>query len=138
MAEASELIGLDIGHKRTGIARASSLAALAEPLMSVGTTEVVKTLKKLASDKEVSAVAIGLPRNLQGNDTAQTLWVRDFVDKLKKQITMPFYWQDEALTTKLAENLKQGAKSPADEHSLAAAIVLQDFLDTPPAERVIC
>ena len=137
MAEAGDLIGLDVGHKHTGIARASELAGLAEPLMSVDTAELTKALSGLSKDKKIAAVVVGLPRNLQGEDTSQTTWMRGFVDDFKKQVNLVFYWQDEALTSKLAASSKLKAKSQADEHALAAAIVLQDFLDMPPAGRVL-
>lgn len=140
MVEAKELIGLDVGQKRTGIARASSVALLAEPLTTQDTSQLPKFLKKLIQGSEVEAIVVGLPRNLSGDDTAQTTWVRDWVDSAKKQLNVPFYWQDEALTSHAAQTSqlmkKQGVK--ADLDSLAAAIILQNFLDTPEPERVIC
>jgi putative pre-16S rRNA nuclease len=135
---AREILGIDVGQKRTGIARASNIARLAEPLMSVSTTDAVSTLAKYLKEHEVEAIAVGLPRNLRSEDTDQTAWVRQWVDKAKQSVSTPLYWQDEALTSVAAESLNLKAKSPAGEHALAAAIVLQDFLDTPDAERVAC
>ena len=45
--QASEIIGLDIGQKRTGIARASSIARLAEPLMTIETEHLIYKLKEV-------------------------------------------------------------------------------------------
>jgi putative Holliday junction resolvase len=133
-----QLLGLDVGLKRTGIARASSVAKLAEPLLTVPTTEVLKTVKELIEEYDVGTIVVGLPRNLQGDDTKQTTWVRDWVQHAKSKIGLSFYWQDEALTSKIAEARKLTHKRPHDIDSLAAAIILQDFLDSEEAERVIC
>jgi putative Holliday junction resolvase len=136
--EVNQYLALDVGLKRTGIARGSDAARLAEPLRTVATTEVLSTLKNLAEEYNVSAIVVGLPRNLHGNSTQQTNWVRDWVVKLKRKIDLPFYWQDEVLTTRIAEAKKLSYKKVHDIDSLAAAIILQDFLDTPQADRVMC
>lgn len=135
--EVSEFIGLDVGRARTGFARGSSAARLAEALPTVPTNEALKTLKDLVA-KGVDGVVVGLPRSLNGEETDQTAWVRDWVDVAKKEIGATFYWQDEALTSKLAEAeaIKGGRLQDAD--SLAARIILQDFLDSPKDMRVIC
>jgi putative Holliday junction resolvase len=128
---------LDVGQARTGIARASAAARLAEPLESLPTTEVMSRLKRLISELDVDTIVVGLPRNLHGDDTAQTVWVRQWADGLKAKIDLPIYWQDEALTSKQALSYKRDTKSSVDEHALAAAVILQDFLDTPEADRLL-
>ena len=137
MMEPGQIIGLDVGMRKTGIARASSVARLAEPLEAVPTDEVFNALKKLDSDQPLEAIVIGLPRGLNGQETDQTDWVRQWTDHAKKQLKTPFYWQDEALTSKLAA-AQQTAKKPIDEDALAAAIILQDFLETPESDRALC
>lgn len=142
--EAKEILGLDVGSKRTGMARASNVARLAEPLTSIPTKDAISSLQKYLAEHRVEAIAVGLPRNLAGEDTDQTRWVRSWIDKAKPKIAAPIYWQDEALTSKKAESLKLKAKSnqliaisSPDEHALAAAIILQDFLDSAETNRMI-
>ncbi len=133
----AEVIGLDVGLKRTGIARASNIARLAEPLMSIPTEKVIDTLNDYINKHKVEAIAVGLPRNLKGEDTDQTTWVREWAQKAKPKISPTLYWQDEALTTVKAEQLKLKVKD-VDIDSVSAAVILQDFLDTPEANRVVC
>ena len=134
--EAKEILGLDLGAERTGIARASNVARLAEPLMSVPTKDAISTIRKYTSEHQVEAIAIGLPRNLSGEETKQTQWVREWTDKAKQKLAAPAYWQDEALTSKTANNYKLKTNNSFDEHALAAAIILQDFLDGAEADRM--
>lgn len=135
--EVKDFIGLDVGQARTGFARASALACLAEPLRTVPTNEALTELKQLV-DKGVSAVVVGLPRDINGRETEQTAWVRQWADEAKKMIDTTFYWQDEALTSKLAEAEALHTGKIKDVDALAAQIILQDFLDSPEDMRVIC
>lgn len=134
--QSTEAIGLDLGGKKTGIARGNMVAKLAQPLKSVDTELVADAIKELQEHTAIAAIVVGLPRNLSGEDTAQTQWVRDWVTKTKDQFGIPFYWQDESLTTVQAQS--QLKPNRGDEHSLAAAVILQDFLDSSEAERVLC
>jgi putative Holliday junction resolvase len=136
--DSKQLLGLDVGLKRTGVARASALARLAEPLVTINTVDVIKTLTQLIEQYNVGTIVVGLPRNLRGDDTAQTTWVRDWVRHAKSKIDLPFYWQDEALTSKIAEAKQKSYTKKVDIDSLAASIILQDFLESSEAERTMC
>ncbi|MBX4199466.1 Holliday junction resolvase RuvX [Candidatus Saccharibacteria bacterium] len=135
-AEPKQLIGLDVGQKRTGIARASSIARLAEPLATVETTELQTKLKELFEQYDPEIVVIGLPRNLNSEDTEQTRWVRDYMKELMSRFPeRKFHWQDEALTT-VAAGQESNAKKPTEIDARAAAIILQDFLNEPAGQNV--
>lgn len=138
--EAREIIALDLGSRHTGMARASSVARLAEPLNSVATNNLDGEIANYLKNNRVEAVVVGLPRNLSGQDSQQTLWVRDWVKRAKNRFPVTFYWQDETLTSEDARKLQTSKikNQTTDEHSLAAALILQDFLDAPETERQIC
>jgi putative holliday junction resolvase len=122
-----EIVALDIGGVRTGVARASSAARLAEAAKTVQTEDLVDELRRLVADGRLKKVVVGLPRNLAGDDTTQTDWVRQQVENLKTQLPeLSFYFQDEALTTVTA----QADKKVTDLDAEAARIILQDFLDS--------
>ena len=134
---ASEYIGLDLGQVRSGLARASSAARLAEPLESVPTEQLPARLHELAKTNAIAALVVGLPRGLNGQETDQTKWVRQQAANLKKEVGTPIYGQDEALTTVMAESQRFFGKGLQDKDAIAAAIILQDFLDGPEPERVL-
>ncbi len=131
-----EILALDVGMKRVGMARASTEARLPQPLETVKTDEAVEQLQKIIKENQVEMIVAGLPRNLSGQDTPQTRWVRDWVAKAKAQLGIAFYWQDEALTSQQAINNKQKTKN-FDEDAQAAAIILEDFLSTDKNDRVL-
>lgn len=129
-----EFIGVDVGAARVGIARGASLAKIAQPLKSVAANDALAEIESLSIQNQVAGIVVGLPRGLDGNETPQTKAVRGWVQTAKSQIKLPFYWQDEALTSQKAESLKLKASPGSDAE--AAAIILQDFLDTLTVNRV--
>jgi putative Holliday junction resolvase len=128
-----EFIGIDVGSKRVGLARGSSLAKIAEPLKTVALDEIIDELAALAG--RVDGIVVGLPRGLDGQETGQTKTVREWAKEAKAHIHKPFYLQDEALTSVTAKN--RGALA-GEVDAVAASVILQDFLDTPIEQRVRC
>jgi putative Holliday junction resolvase len=128
-----EFIGVDVGEARVGIARGSDAARIAEPLKTVDAQDAVAAIKATVGDLGASGIVVGLPRGLSGDETSQTTNVKAWVKTAQEHIKLPYYWQDEALTSKLAE---QGTSHKAGTDAVAASIILQDFLDTPENDRV--
>lgn len=128
-----EFLGVDIGEARIGIARGNTVARIAEPLATVRARQAIAELTKLAQANDATGLVIGLPRGLDGQDTAQTKTIRQWAERAKAELSVTMYWQDEALTTKLSEKIKQ---SPAGNDAVAASIILQDFLNAPEDARV--
>ena len=131
--KAEEFIGVDKGNVRVGIARGNSAARIAEPLETIDANQVIEELKKLAVQNSATGIVVGLPRDLNGNETAQTEAVREWVKSAKTEIGLKFYWQDEALTSRQAE-MTEPKDTGTD--AVAAAIILQDFLDSAENDRV--
>lgn len=128
-------LGVDYGERRIGLARAEAgePALPWQTLVLHNTSEAVAAVAATAQAIEgLSAVVVGLPRNLDGDDTAQTTKVRTFAANLAEQLTVEVVLQDEATTSSLAKKrLEARGKSfqAADIDAEAAAIILQDYLD---------
>ena len=127
----ANLIALDVGTKRIGVASADSTLPIAVPLetIDVDGTELAQ-IRKIVSDKQAEAIIVGYPRNQGGEPTAQTEVSENFAQHLKS--IAPVIFQDESLTSVIAEDrLKMSGKpyQKADIDALAAAIILQDYLE---------
>lgn len=134
-----EVFGFDLGKTSIGVARGSTGAKLAEPLITLTTEKFLDEIEPLITKHQPAALVFGLPRGLAGQSTEQTIWTQNWVSDLKGKINRPIFWQDEALTSQQAETLKQEFKKMAfDDHAIAAAIILQDFLDSPATSGVGC
>lgn len=131
-AATSSILALDVGAKRIGVARASLASKLPSTHGVINNDkDVMDSIKQLIMEEQSVALVVGLPRGLDGQETAQTKQVRQFVDELKTVIEIPIHFQDESLTSvKAQDQLKTKAvlynKGAVDE--LAASYILDDWL----------
>jgi putative Holliday junction resolvase len=125
-----KFLGIDYGARRIGLATGDDETKLAHPLTTVGTNELAAIIKR---EGPFAAVIVGLPRNLDGGETAQTLAVHRFTDDvLWRTLHIEAVFQDEAATSEVAEEqLKESGRpyTKADIDAEAATIILQDYLD---------
>jgi putative holliday junction resolvase len=128
----NNIIALDVGDRRIGVAIASRAARLPRPLVTLENGEnIFRELVELLDEHTVDTVVVGLPRNLSGEDTPQTIIVRSFAERLGQQISLPVYLVDEAVTSKQAEAELEARKKPytkADIDALSATLILEDYL----------
>jgi len=127
------LLGLDVGERRIGVALGDSVGRLATPLTTllVDGSEIIR-LQQLMLEHEITDIVVGLPRNLSGEETQQSAAIRQFVDLRLRAFSVPITFQDESVTSVLAEaNLARGKKNftKADIDAHAAALILQDYLE---------
>ena len=132
----SRLMALDVGTRKIGIAITDPLRLYARPLTSLRRSELDKDrdrLLDLIREYEVGKVIIGLPRHLDGDNSSTTDCIRPLTDKLRRA-QVPVEWQDERLSTRLAEEWMSRAKVPIKDRTLlrdqyAAALILQWYLE---------
>lgn len=126
-----KFIALDVGEKRIGVAVGDSNVRIAIAYDTIETDgQEVKQIAELAVKQAADTIVIGYPRNQQGDPTAQTAYVEHFAGQLVDIAKVEY--QDESLTSVLAEEqLKRTRKSysKADIDMLAAALILQDYLE---------
>jgi putative Holliday junction resolvase len=132
MSADDRIIALDVGTKRIGVASAGVVARLAAPLKTlVVTDDILDQIKALVAEQNATGVVVGLPRDMQGSETAQTASTRAFAQKLRQVLTIPVYLIDEAVTSRQAEAELASRKSgfaKGDIDALAATYILEDFL----------
>lgn len=126
---AINLLGLDIGEQRIGVARVNTLAKLPEPLITLKNDNLfVDNLKKLIVEYQISYLIIGLPRNLSGEETPQTQYVKRFSQANLADIGVPIKFQDETLSSVAAEERMNPKNRDLGVDALAATVILEDYL----------
>ncbi|MDB5183891.1 MAG: putative Holliday junction resolvase [Candidatus Saccharibacteria bacterium] len=127
----ANLIALDVGTRRIGVAAADSTVPVAMPLVTVDVDgDEVSVIKKIIDERHIETVVVGYPRNQSGEATDQTAVSETLGSKIA-EFTEVVY-QDESLTSIMAEDrLKASGKpySKADIDAFAAMIILQDYLE---------
>lgn len=128
----TNLLALDIGGRRIGVAKGDTVLRIAHPYETVAVdgSEFTK-LEVIIKDVEPEKIVVGFPRNQSGEATAQTQEVQAFAEQLKRFGT-PLVFQDESLTSVIAEQRLREAAKPYTKEMIdaeAAAIILQDYLE---------
>ena len=131
------ILGFDIGDRRIGVARAELGMRIASPLLAIpNDDQVFGRISDLIKENRAEIIVIGLPRNSSGSETKQSQISRNFAEKIAELIDVKIAFQDESLTSAVAEDNLRGQKN-FDERMLrdgtldsgAAALILQDFLE---------
>ncbi|MEE2635605.1 MAG: Holliday junction resolvase RuvX [Acidobacteriota bacterium] len=135
---------LDLGRRRVGIAVSDPSGTLATPWRSVtgeGTavevaTRVTRVLRGFDAENPVSLVVVGLPVHLDGRPHDAAPRAQAVVHAMATQTGWTVVLQDERLTSveaeqRLAAREMNWRKRKAKLDAAAAAVILQEYLDTP-------
>ena len=135
-----------MGERRIGVAVSDATGTLARPVGVVRTSglngdaleRAVAEIARLADEEDgLSALVVGLPRRLDGSANDMTPRVEAFAQTLGRRTSLPIVLQDERLTSveaesRLASREKDWRARKARLDAAAAAIILQDYLDSRP------
>jgi putative Holliday junction resolvase len=138
------VLGIDYGARRIGLALSDASATLASPWRVIerppserdALNLLVSEIESLiAADEGLEAVIVGWPRRLNGSPTHQTSAVEALARALEARVRVPVVLQDERLSSheaesRLARREPDWRKRKAKLDAAAAAVVLQDYLDS--------
>lgn len=133
---AGRVLSLDLGKKRVGAAACDELriAVRALPVIQRKSwKELLIEVKKLVSELDAVGLVLGLPLNMDGSESENSLDTRRLARNFSLSLAIPVFLQDERLTSVAAEeNLRERGVGDEDRKGLidseAAAVILQDFL----------
>lgn len=141
------VLGIDLGQRRIGVAISDATATLARPLKTIergaSDDQAVEALRALVEaadaeaggDEAIGRLVVGLPTRLDGSPNDQTARTHKMVALLSARLAIPIVLQDERLSSHEAEERlsmreKDWRKRKAQLDAAAAAVILQDYLDT--------
>jgi putative Holliday junction resolvase len=137
-------LALDVGDKTIGVALSDELGITARGLFALERVSPKRDTGKilaLLEEYACGAVVVGLPINLNGTDSLQTVKVREFAVRLENKLRsngksdVPVILHDERFTTKIAEqalieaNMRR-EKRRAIIDQQAAVVILQSYLES--------
>ena len=139
-------LGVDYGRKRIGLALSDPTGLIARPWKTLAVRGGVEQIgRDLAAEIAVlreeadglAVLVLGLPRRLSGEANEQTAAVQTLADRLRTLAGVAVVLQDERLSSREAESLlarreKDWRKRKLQIDAAAAAIILQDYLDSVP------
>ncbi|WJS83450.1 Holliday junction resolvase RuvX [Paracoccus sp. TOH] len=131
------LAGLDLGTKTIGVAVSDGLRGVASPLTVIRREKFTldaQALLKIATDRALVGLVLGLPRNMDGSEGPRAQSTRAFARNLERLTPLPIAFWDERLSTVAAERaLLEGDTSRKRRaeviDQVAAGYILQGALD---------
>lgn len=132
LPSSGSILGLDLGGKRIGVAVASVAARLPRPLDLVQNDEqLLPNLEYICKSEDIKLLVVGVPRNLSGEETAQSRHLRNHGEALAKQLQLKVVFVDESLSSHRADEALATSKKPTvSQDSLAACFILDEFFAT--------
>lgn len=132
-----QILAIDYGKARTGIAVTDDMQIIASGLTTVETPKLIDFLKKYFSENSVDEVLIGLPTDLKGNMSDIETEIQKFILVFEKEFPdKKINRLDERFTSKMASFfISQSGKNKKQRQEkglidkVSATILLQNFLD---------
>ena len=133
----NSILGIDLGKKRTGIAVSDINQKIASPLKVIENmkfNEILNILEKIVTERNICAIIVGDPINMDGSIGPKSQSSRSFIKNLSKDLDIPILLWDERLSTVSAERSLLEADISRKKRQqvidkIAASIILQNFLD---------
>lgn len=132
-----KILGLDVGDKYIGIAVSDSLGITAQGYRTyhrAAREDDLAFFKDVVTQFGAKTIVAGLPKDMNGMETAQARKTRNYCNFLAKRLGLKTVYMDERLTTKASEAVliqggvrRENRKKHID--TLSAQLILQMYLD---------
>jgi putative Holliday junction resolvase len=130
------LLAVDAGEERCGLAVCDDAGLIAVPLAIIerrgrALDRVAEDVAARARAEGVAGIVVGLPRNIDGSEGQQAVRARAFGRRLAATTGLPVIYQDERMSSFIAEQQMRAAGRRRGTHvdDAAAAVILQSYLD---------
>ena len=132
------ILGIDYGSKRIGLAVSDLLLTIATSYKILYRKDIstdLEELKKIIKEKEIGAIVMGLPLQMDGTEGEIAKEVKNFAKLLEENLLLPVFLWDERLSSSAVEkflikevDLSRSKRAKVLDAS-AAAYILQGVLD---------
>ena len=132
-----QILAVDFGKKRCGLAATDDLRIIASGLDTVETTSLMEFLKNYFGENSVDEVVIGLPTDLKGNMSEVEQDIQKFIEEFKNEFPeVSVVRFDERFTSKIASYfISQSGKNKKQRQEkglidkVSATLILQQYLE---------
>ena len=132
-----QILAVDFGKKRCGLAATDDLRIIASGLDTVETSILMEYLRKYFEKNTVDEVVIGLPTDLKGNMSEVEQDIQKFIEEFKNEFPEVSVERfDERFTSKIASYfISQSGKNKKQRQEkglidkVSATLILQQYLE---------
>ena len=131
-------MAIDHGTRYIGIAISDPTGIVSRPLSTIlhtSTNKDIQVITDITKSECVNKIILGLATDSQGSNVQATKRNRRFIAALKHSTKLPLLFWDESDSTLRAHQITKSSRSIESIHSISAAVILQDYLDTHAQEQ---
>lgn len=121
-------LGVDPGEARVGLAICDPEERVAVPLEVVPAAAAFPAIRAIVDREEVGGIVIGLPLLPSGDEGDAAAMARRLGTRIARSLEVELVYEDERLTSVAAEQRMRDAGRTGPSDDLAAAILLEQFL----------
>ncbi len=130
-----KLIGVDYGQRRIGVAVTDESGEFVRSLAALDrktSPQYMERLSGIIAQEQPSGIVVGIPLDVDGNDTRMSLEIRSFAASLAQKTSLPVHFVDESLTSKRANDIIRNRKrkqrrNKANIDRIAACLILEEY-----------
>jgi len=127
-----------VGRKRIGLAVSDELGITAQGIETLQRTRIrddLAALKAIAEGWNIRLLLIGRPLHMNGSESRQNEYTKEFAERLQQHLSLPAVYWDERLTSAEAERMLRDAGASLDQKKrsvdrLAAVLLLESYLES--------
>ncbi len=132
------VLALDVGKKRIGLALSDELGITAQGLPTLQRTTIredLAALEDLVRVRGVKLLLVGHPLNMSGTEGRQSVYTKEFAERLRKKTDVAVRYWDERLTSVEAGRVLRSSGISIEKRAravdrLSAVLLLESFLDS--------
>jgi putative Holliday junction resolvase len=142
VSPAGTVLAFDFGTKRIGVAVGTTEVAIANPLGAIEAEANAlrfAAIEAFVKEWQPVMLVVGRPRHDDGSPHETARLAERFARRLRERFRLPIVFVDETLSSAEAESRLREARTrewrKADVDAMAAAVILQSFLESPQAHE---
>ena len=128
---------MDVGKKRIGLAVSDELGYTAQGIQTLQRTRIredLARLEQLAKEWNVHTLVVGRPLHMSGDESRQSVYTREFAERVGGRLQLPVVYWDERLTSAEAERMMRDSGATLEQRKgavdrLSAVLILESYLE---------
>lgn len=132
------ILAIDYGLKRTGLAVSDPMRIIATALDVIESVKLMTFLKEYFQKEQVDELVLGLPKQLNNQDTEMTPHVQKLAEALRKVFPdKPLTLVDERFTSSIAQQTmisggmkKKDRQVKGNVDKISATLILQTYMQS--------
>lgn len=133
MSKYLNILAIDYGDKRVGVARGDTDTFLSRPYKIIenkGMDFLISEIREIIKEAEINLIILGYPLSLSGKITQQTEKIDNFYNFLKNNLDLEIIKVNEQLSSRQAKSILHSDFISGRVDDVAAMVFLDSFLDS--------